>query len=156
MPVVRLRQTTTHVAALYATPRQPRLMPRPLLVSPRIQAGFPSPAADYIEEVLDLNDLLVRNPPATFYVRVQGDSMVDALIFDGDILVVDRSLDATPGRIVVAAADGDLLVKRLRKIRGRLALCSENAARPDYRPVYLDRTQDSTVWGVVTGLVRKF
>jgi len=155
MPVIPLRQTSNG-AALYRAPRNPRPMSLPLLDVPRIQAGFPSPAADYIEEVLDLNDLLVRNPPATFYVRVQGDSMNDALIFDGDILAVDRSIDPTPGRIVVAAVDGDLLVKRLRRLRGRLSLCSENAARPDYRPVYLDRAQDSTVWGVVTGSVRKF
>lgn len=155
MTAIPLRQTS-NVAALYRVPRNPRPLPLPLLDVPRIQAGFPSPAADYIEEVLDLNDLLVRNPPATFYVRVQGDSMHDALIFDGDILAVDRSIDPIPGRIVVAAVDGDLLVKRLNKIAGRLALCSANTARPDYTPIYLDRATDSTVWGVVTGSVRKF
>lgn len=134
----------------------PPLCRRPLLEVPRIQAGFPSPAGDYADSTLDLNQLLVRNPPATFYVKVQGDSMSDALIFDGDILAVDRSIDALPGRIVVAAVDGDLLVKRLRRIDSRLALCSENAARPEYRPVFLDASQETIVWGVVTGSVRRF
>lgn len=127
------------------------------VVSPSPQAGFPSPAADYVEDALDLNRLMVRNPPATFCVRVRGPSMEDARIFDGDILVVDRSLEAGPGKIVVAAYDGDLYVKRLRSNRGRLALVSENAARSaEFPNLYLDKAQECTLWGVVTGLARTF
>ena len=127
------------------------------VVSPSPQAGFPSPAADYVEDALDLNRLMVRNPPATFCVRVRGPSMEDARIFDGDILVVDRSLQASPGKIVVAAYDGDLYVKRLRSIRGRLALVSENAIRAaEFPHLYLDKAQECTLWGVVTGLARTF
>ena len=155
MPVLASSRSAS--AVRFATAAlQPPLRRRPLLETPRIQAGFPSPAQDYADSSLDLNQLLVRNPPATFYVKVQGDSMADALIFDGDILCVDRSIDALPGRIVVAAVDSELLVKRLRRIEGRLALCSENAARPEYRPVFLDAAQETLLWGVVTGSVRTF
>ncbi|MDN5873388.1 MAG: translesion error-prone DNA polymerase V autoproteolytic subunit [Sinobacteraceae bacterium] len=135
-----------------AVPAPPRV-PLPYFESPRPQAGFPSPAMDYIERPLDLNDLLVNNPPATFYVRAQGDSMEGARIFDGDLLVVDRSIDPAPGRIVVAAVDGELLVKRLGRSLNRPALLPDNPARPEYRPVLLDA--DSVVWGVVTGVVRR-
>lgn len=128
----------------------------PFFESPRPQAGFPSPATDYVERALDLNELLVTNPPATFFVRVQGDSMADSGILDGDLLAVDRSIDPKPGKIVVAAYDGELLVKRLRRLKGRLTLCSENATHPEYRPLPLDEAQECTLWGVVTGVIRKF
>ena len=126
-----------------------------LFESPRPQAGFPSPAADYIEERIDLNELLIRNPPATFCARVSGDSMIDIGILDEDLVTVDRSLEPRPGKVVVAAYDGSIYVKKLRKIGGRLALCSENQKRlADYPPMFLDQAQDHTVWGVVTGVVR--
>jgi DNA polymerase V len=146
----------SNVFRLYAGAPAPRALVRPLVEGLRCAAGFPSPAADYAEEALDLNELMVRNPPATFYVRVDGDSMIDAGIFDRDILVVDRSIDPVPGRIVVAAVDGERFVKRLGVVGGRPALCSENRQRPEYRPLFLDTCQDCTIWGVVTGAIRRF
>lgn len=130
----------------------------PLVASPSPQAGFPSPAADYVEETLDLNQLMVRNPPATFFVRVRGESMVDARIFDGDVLSVDRSIDPRHGSIVVASHSGDLYVKRLARLTGgRMALISENKAAADrYPPLYLELAEDCTIWGVVTGSIRRF
>jgi len=128
----------------------------PFLEWPRAAAGFPSPAADYVEDALDLNQLLVRNAPATFFVRCRGHSLVDAGIHDGDILVVDRSLTPTGGKIVVAVLDGTLYVKRLRTLQGRKALVSENRAEAaSYPPLYFDESQDNTVWGVVTSVVRR-
>ena len=153
-PPVRLGGNLSELLAYTAAPST---LPLRYVVSPSPQAGFPSPATDYVEDALDLNQLMVRNPPATFCVRVRGPSMEDARIFDGDILVVDRSITTSPGKIVVAAYDGDLYVKRLRSIRGRLALVSENAARTTEFPnLYLDKAQDCTLWGVVTGLARTF
>lgn len=128
----------------------------PLQESPGLQAGFPSPAGEYVEDTLDLNKLLIRNAPATFFAIVRGHSLVDSGILDRDIVVVDRSLEGEPGRIVVAVADGDLYIKRLRLLGGRMALCSENAAQAaDYPPMFCDNYQELNLWGVVTGLVRK-
>ncbi len=129
----------------------------PRFSSPRAQAGFPSPAADYVEDGIDLNDLLIHNPPATFFVRVSGDSLIDAGVHDGDIAAIDRSITPRPGQIVVAAYDGNIFIKRLRKLGNRLALCSENQRRAaEYPPLFLDEAQDHTIWGVATGVVRKF
>lgn len=118
----------------------------------RIPAGFPSPADDYLETGLDLNKLLVRNPMATFMVRVSGDSMTGAGIHDGDILVVDRSEEAAHGKIVVAAVDGEMTVKRLHLKNGQCSLLPENSAYP---PLRIGPDQDLRVWGVVVGVVRK-
>ena len=114
-------------------------------------AGFPSPGDDLVEQPLDLNDLLVENPTATFFVRVAGDSMEGARIFDGDILVVDRSIEAVSGRIVVAAVYGELVVKRLKKTPSGLALLSENE---NYEPILMEDTEECFVWGVVIGSAR--
>lgn len=154
-PPARFSANALHLGA---APPEATSLRLPLIASPCPQAGFPSPAADYVEETLDLNELIVRNPPATFFVRVQGASMIDALIFEGDVLSVDRSIDARPGHIVVASYSGDLYVKRLLRLAGgRLALVSENAALKDQYPIlYLDQAEDCTLWGVVTGSVRRF
>ena len=118
----------------------------------RISAGFPSPADDYIETALDLNTYLVRNPAATFMVRVSGDSMSGAGIHDGDILVVDRSEEPVPGRIVVAVLDGELTVKRLEILDGRLRLLARN---PDYPPIEITpEVDDFAIEGLLIGLVR--
>ena len=103
----------------------------------RVPAGFPSPADDFIEQALDLNDLLIINPPATFFIRVAGNSMSGAGIFHNALLVVDRSLEPTNGRIVVVAVvDGELTVKRLRRFRdGRVELHAEN---PELEPLTFD------------------
>ncbi len=142
---------------LGSTAPDARRVPLPFFRSPRAQAGFPSPAADYVEDRIDLNEWLIRNPPATFFVRVQGDSLIDRGLLDGDIVAVDRSIEPGPGKIVVAAYDGDIFIKVLRQIDGRLALCSEHQKRAaDFPPKFLDQAQDHTIWGVVTGAVRRF
>ena len=117
-----------------------------------VSAGFPSPADDYVERGLDLNEHLIDNPEATFMVRVCGDSMVDAGIRDGDILVVDRSRESAPGRIVVAVVDGGLTVKRLLRRGGALLLAPENEA---YAPIEIGEGRELLVWGVVIGVVRR-
>jgi len=119
----------------------------------RPAAGFPSPGDDVVEDSLDINDLLVDHPEATFYVRVSGDSMEGAGIFHNDILVVDRSVEAVSGAIVVAAVYGELVVKRLQKNATGFVLASENR---EYQPIKVDENDDCTIWGVVTGSVRLF
>ncbi|SKA72249.1 LexA family protein [Desulfobaculum bizertense] len=123
----------------------------PLYLS-RISAGFPSPADDYIETALDLNEYLVANPAATFMVRVSGDSMLGAGICDGDVLIVDRSCEAVHGRIVVAVLDGELTVKRLLHKDGAFVLQPENSA---YSEIRVAEEQEFCVWGVVRGVVRR-
>jgi len=123
------------------------------LYAAEVAAGFPSPGDDLVEQPLDLNDLMIDNPTATFFVRVQGDSMEGARIFDGDVLVVDRSVQARAGMIVVAAVYGELVVKRLQKTSTGLALVSEN---DNYAPILIDDTEGCFIWGVATGSARVF
>jgi len=115
-----------------------------------VEAGFPSPADDYIEKPLDLNELLVKHPEATFFVRVQGDSMVEADIHSGDILVVDRAREARDGCVVVAVLNGEFTVKQLRYRDGRCLLMPAN---PNHRPIPVTPDQDFQVWGVVTHVI---
>ena len=127
---------------------------RPLpLDGVKVSAGFPSPAADYEDARLDINDYLVRNPVSTFFFSVEGDSMQGAEIFDGDILVVDRSIRARHGHIVVAFVDGERLVKRLYNRAGRTALIAENAAYPSLE---IRDGMELVVWGVVVGKFKRF
>lgn len=123
------------------------------LYSSRPAAGFPAPGDDQVERVLDINDLVVRHPATTFFVRVEGDSMEGAGIYSGDVLVVDRSVEARHGVIVVAAVNGELVVKRLVATAGRQELHSENEA---YAPIVLGEEEECFIWGVVTGSVRQF
>ena len=116
-------------------------------------AGFPAPADDLVEKSLDINDLVVENPASTFFVRVQSDSMEGAGIFSGDVLVVDRSVEAKDGKIVVAAVYGEMVVKRLKLMSNTLQLISENEA---YEPISLQDNDECFIWGVVVGSVRKF
>lgn len=113
----------------------------------KVVAGFPSPADDYIEDFLDLNQLLVQNRAATFFLRVAGDSMVNAGIHGGDIIVVDRSIAPVDRSVVVAVVDGELTVKRLVLRRGTAELHAEN---PKYAPIRFREGQELTLWGVVT------
>ena len=106
-----------------------------------------------VEKSLNVHDFLVTHPVSTFFVRVEGDSMEGAGIFSGDILVVDRSVEAKSGKIVVAVVDGGLVVKRLSQLDGALVLMSENEA---YAPITVTGDEECFVWGVVTGSVRKF
>jgi len=119
---------------------------RPLFLA-GVPAGFPSPADDYIEKHLDLNEHLVKHPSATFFVRVTGNSMTDAGIRNGDILIVDRSLSPSSGRVVIAVLDGELTVKRLVKRNGVVKLASESDGHPD---IEIPEDADLQVWGVVT------
>ena len=107
-------------------------------------AGFPSPADDYVEVGIDLNEQLIRHPTSTFFLRVSGESMLGAGIHHGDLLVVDRSLDPRPGRVVVAVLDGEFTLKRLVQHQGRLRL---EAANPAYPPLELHRCGDVQIWG---------
>lgn len=120
------------------------------LYASTVPAGFPSPADDFIEAHLDLNTHLVRHPAATFFVMASGDSMLGAGIHSGDMLIVDRSLEATHGRIVIAAIDGELTVKRLSRTDGRVRLLPEN---PDYPAIDISDSQDMVIWGVVTHVI---
>ena len=125
--------------------------PQPVYVA-KVSAGFPSPADDYQEGSLDLNKYLIRNPAATFFVRVTGSSMINAGIHDGDMLVVDRSLEAGNRNVVIAAIDGELTVKRLMKYDNKLILEPENE---DYPPQEIHKDMDFQVWGVVTNVIHK-
>lgn len=140
---------TIRTASTILLPGTSVAMPLPLY-GHKIAAGFPSPADDYVEAHLDLNQLLVRNRAATFFLRVQGDSMIGAGIHDGDIIVVDRSLEATDRSVVVAAVDGELTVKRLRLRSGSTELHAEN---PAYAPIRFREGQDLCIWGVVTSAI---
>lgn len=123
------------------------------LYASRPAAGFPAPGDDLVEKPLDLNDLLIDNPTATFFVRVAGDSMEGARIFDGDVLVVDRSITPNDGSIVVAAVFGEMVVKRLKKYPNHAELVSENDG---YRPIVIQDMDDVFIWGVVVGSARVF
>lgn len=123
------------------------------LFSHKVAAGFPSPADDYIEGRLSLDEHLVSNKDATFFVRAQGNSMVGAGIFDGDLLVVDKSLTSKSGDIIIAIVDGDLTVKRLLQHGHQVILKPEN---PRFKDIELQEGQELQVWGVVTATIKKF
>jgi DNA polymerase V len=122
------------------------------LYASSVPAGFPSPADDYLESYIDLNEVIVGNQAATFFVKVDGDSMVGAGIFAGDMLVVDRSLSASHGRVVVALVEGEFTVKRFVRIRGRTYLYPENKK---YTPIDVTEIEEFMVWGVVTTVIHK-
>lgn len=116
----------------------------------RVSAGFPSPAQDYVEQTLDLNELCIKHPAATFFVRAEGDSMVEAGIYPNDILVVDRSLQAAHGDIVIASVHGELTVKEL-ELSPTVRLIPRNKA---YQPIEIPEGADLEIFGVVTSIVR--
>lgn len=117
-----------------------------------VKAGFPSPADDYIETYLDLNSHIIKHPAATFFLTASGDSMINAGITSGDMLVVDRSIEPTHDKIVIAAINGELTVKRLSRTQGRIQLLSENKK---YKPIDITDEQDLVIWGVVTYVIHK-
>lgn len=123
------------------------------LYSSGVSAGFPSPAEDYIEQRLDLNELLIRKPAATFFVRVNGDSMIGAGINHNDILIVDRSLDPVSGKIVIAVIDGEFTVKRMIRNSSSCRLVAEN---PAYPPIEITEESSCEIWGVVTSSIHQF
>jgi len=122
------------------------------LASSEISAGFPSPAEDHLELKLDLNKELIRHPSATFYGRVKGYSMVDAGIDEGDILVIDKSLDPKEGDIAVCFLDGEFTVKRIGKQGGRMSLMPANE---EFEPIPVTGENEFIVWGIVTYVIHK-
>ena len=120
------------------------------LAGERVAAGFPSPADDYVEVGIDLNEQLIHHPTSTFFLKVSGDSMLGAGIHDGDLLIVDRSLEPRPGRVVVAVLDGAFTLKRLVRHQGRLRLEAANSAYP---PLELHRCGDVQIWGVAIHVI---
>jgi len=124
---------------------------RPLFLS-KVPAGFPSPADDYIEGKLDLNEHLIKHKVATFFVRVTGDSMLGAGIHDGDLLIVDRALEAQDKSVVVAVVNGEFTVKRIKKEHGRVWLMPENKS---YQPMEMKEGSELEIWGVVTNVIHK-
>lgn len=122
------------------------------LVSASVEAGFPSPADDHLERGIDLNEELIRNPAATFLVRVKGESMRDAGIHTGDTLIVDKSVTPADRQIVVAMIDGEFTVKRFRKVNGRVFL---EAANDTFAPIEVSEDQELTIWGAVTYIIHQ-
>jgi len=116
----------------------------------RIKAGFPSPADDYLDKALDLNEHLIKHPASTFFVKVKGDSMLGAGINSGDILIVDRSLEPKDKRIVVAVVNGDFTVKRISKKGEKVSLLAEN---DKYPPIEIRDGADFEIWGIVIHVI---
>lgn len=122
------------------------------LYQSKVPAGFPSPATEYLGDTLDLNEYLIQNPTASFFAKVEGDSMIGAGIFEGDLLVIDKSINAKHKDIVIASVNDEFTVKRL-DTRNGIQLIAENK---DYAPIKLTGEMEFAIWGVVTGVVRKF
>jgi len=121
------------------------------LYSGKVAAGFPSPADDYVEKTLDLNELLIQKPAATFFVRAEGESMLGAGIHPNDILVVDRSIKPVIGKVVICALNGELTVKRLKQInKDTMVLGAEN---PVYSDIVVKDDIELVIWGVVTNVI---
>lgn len=135
---------------IFAFAEQPPRQTLPFM-SHAVRAGFPSPADDYVEKRIDLNEALIQHREATFFLRVKGQSMVDAGIDDGDELIVDRAITPEHGRIVIAAVDGELTVKRFYQRDGVVKLIAENPRYPD---IELRDGQEMLIWGVVTRIIK--
>jgi DNA polymerase V len=122
------------------------------MISQGINAGFPSPAADFEEEKISLDAFLIKNKEATFYAKASGNSMINAGISDGDILVIDRSLPVTNNKIGVCFIDGEFTVKRIEILEDKIVLLPEN---PNYRPIEVSKDNEFVVWGIVTYVIKK-
>ncbi|SET53356.1 translesion error-prone DNA polymerase V autoproteolytic subunit [Thorsellia anophelis] len=144
MQVKLIGQTAAHLLD------ENKLIILPLFLS-KVSAGFPSPAQDYIEQTLDLNQLCIQHPAATFFVRVEGDSMIEVGIFQDDILTVDRSLIPKHGEIVIACVNGEFTVKEL-SLKPTIALIARNKK---YAPIYLKDGDNLDIFGVVTNVIRR-
>ena len=136
------------VQAIYKNENTKKL--RLVLYAAKIQAGFPSPAEDYMDKKLDLNEHLIKHPSATFFVKVEGHSMINAGIHNGDTLIVDRALDPADKKIVIAVINGDMTVKRIRKLHGKLYLMPENDA---FTPIEITEDSGFQIWGVVSTVI---
>ena len=141
-----------NIAAVYDVPDTISTLARPLVLA-LVAAGFPSPADDHLDRDLDLHELLIQHPTATYYVRLAGDSMQAVGLYDGDILIVDRSLEPKHTDIVIAVLNGELTVKRLFT-QGLLVQLRPANAR--YPIITVTADQELLIWGVVTGSIRQF
>lgn len=150
MPPFARRSSPLTSRLLLPSPTPPRLA-LPFFGCP-VRAGFPSPAEDYVCEHLDLNEHLISNKEATFFVRAKGHSMTGAGIQDGDLLVVDRSLTASHRSVVIAVVDGEFTCKRLYKRAGRIRLIAENTEFP---AIDFNDGQELQIWGVVTNVIHR-
>lgn len=124
---------------------------RPFLSAP-ISAGFPSPALDFIDLKIDLNEHLIKSPVSTYYGRVEGESMAGAGINNGDLLVIDKSIPPSNGKIAVCILDGEFTLKRIQLKKGKVWLIPENKA---YSSIQLEEYNDFIVWGIVTYVIKK-
>ena len=127
-----------------------------LALAPNIKAGFPSPADDYLRDSLDFNRDLIKNPEATFYGRVSGDSMRDAGINEGDIAVIDISLQPTDGDVIVAYVNEEFTIKYLDLTHKEEGYIELRPANPDYSPIRIDSTDNFRVWGVVVWTIKQW
>ena len=127
-----------------------------LQLSPAVKAGFPSPADDYAQDSLDFNRDLIRNPESTFYGRVSGDSMIGAGIDDGDIAVIDRSVEAVDGDIIVAYINNEFTIKYLDMTHASEGYIELRPANDKYKPIRIDTGDDFRVWGVVVWTIKKW
>ncbi|MDB6096801.1 MAG: response transcriptional repressor, RecA-mediated autopeptidase [Francisellaceae bacterium] len=151
--VIRVpKSSVTFIKNWLTQPFKVKTIKPPLFLN-QISAGFPSPAEDHMEEGFDLNTYLIQNPAATFFVRVQGDSMINAGIHDGSMLVVDRSLSPRSGKIIIASLNGEFTVKRLLKKGKELYLAPEN---PKYQITQITKEMDFEIWGVVRSVIHSF
>jgi DNA polymerase V len=132
---------------------QPRFEKSTVLpfVKEGISAGFPSPADDFLDLSIDLNQEFIKHPSTTFYGRVRGDSMIDAGLSDGDLLIIDKSLEARHGKIAVCFVDGDFTVKRIAKENDKIWLVAENKK---YSPILVTEDNDFVIWGIVTTVIK--
>jgi len=143
--ILRIARKDIHSPSVSGKSRQP-------LAQAYVPAGFPSPADDYMERPLDLNEYLIRHPAATFFVRVSGDSMTGAGIHSGDLLVVDRAVEPRNDSVVIAGLDGELTVKRIRKHGGSVWLVPDN---DDYSPIEVGEETGLDIWGVVIAVIHR-
>ena len=127
-----------------------------LLFAPGVKAGFPSPAEDYLHESLDFNRDLIRHPEATFYGRVAGDSMQDAGICEGDIAVIDRSVEPQDGDVIVAYINGEFTIKFLDLTHRKDGYIELRPANKKYSPIRIDENDSFEVWGVVVGTIKSW
>lgn len=141
----------SNVKKIYPVPNEPSKLSLNLY-SNFVQAGFPSPADEHLDKQLDLHELLIQSPASTFYVRVSGDSMINAGIFPNDILIVDKSITAKHNDIVLALVSNEYTIKRLYQRDDLIKLRPENEA---YDDIVINDFDELTIWGVATGVVRQ-
>jgi DNA polymerase V len=147
MPPTKLH--TGNIIDIYSASTETKLeLP---LINSGISAGFPSPALDFVDLKIDLNDHLIKHPTATFLGRVKGESLKNAGISDGDLLVIDKSLEAGDGKIAICHIDGEFTAKRIKVADKKVFLMPENEA---YKPIEVKECNDFTVWGIVTHVIK--